>query len=82
MEEIFIRLAVGILLSVIRVVMWTSLDRLTVLAHLSTSRYHFEGVPGSVAPLLVTSVMPDLEKVTVNVGANFCTQSTDVVRGR
>ena len=43
------------------------------LVRLSTSRYHFEGVPGNVAPLLVTLVILGLEKVTVNVGANFCT---------
>jgi hypothetical protein len=52
-----------------------------ILVRLSTPRYHFEGVPGIVAPLSVTPLILCLEKVTVNVGANFCTQSTDIVRG-
>ena len=51
------------------------------LVRLSTSRYHFERVPGNAAPLLVTPVILSLEKVMVNVSANFCTQSTDIVRG-
>ena len=53
----------------------------SLVVHLSTSRYHFEGVPGNAAPLLVTLVILSLEKVMVNVSTNFCTQSTDIVGG-
>ena len=52
------------------------------LVRLSTSRYTIsqESQAGNVAPLLATPVVFDLEKVTANAGANFCTQSTDIVR--
>ena len=42
---------------------------------------HFVGTPGNIGPLLVTPGILGLEDVTLNVDANFCAQSTDIVRG-
>ena len=95
MAELFISLAVKALFSVGRVVIFDKLTSLRAqigpavdelrpidsLVRQSTPRDNFEGVPGNEAPLLVAPVILGLGEVTVNVGANFGAQSTDIVRG-
>ena len=95
--EVFILLAIGTLPGMIGVVViiFDKLSSLGAeiepvvnelrpiggLFRLGTLRYHVKLVLSNMAPLLVTPVILGLKKFRMNISANFCTYSTNIMGG-